>query len=249
MDVFLEDKPDRSGPTALLDRLSVAPPLQAVTREELMAEASAFESRQIRYVGVRRQQIRRIGGHLIRHVLEEHGISVRCIGFAGGFTGSLGRSYPDAVTDARNAIRLASELHASSVVIVPGERGKHTYRHAERTVRDGLYECLALAESSRIRLLVPTDTILPGTNDCFRPRLCPLEWIEQLRCPTIRPMIVVRESTNIVDLPQDWQRSLDNGAFLRICNRSPGYERKTRLVRRILDNLVRSALQESCRRS
>lgn len=241
MDVFLEEQPRGGGSKTLLERLVVAPPLQAATHEDLIKESAELESRRIRFVTVRRQQVSRIGEQLLRHVLEEHGVRICCLGFAGGFTGSLGLSYPAAVADTRKAISLAADLNATSLVIVPGERGRHTYRHAERTVRDGLCDCLESSESSGVRLLIPTDTLLPGTNDCFRPRLCPLEWVQQLNCQMIRPMIVVREATNVVDLPAMWRLSLDTGGFLRICPRSPGYERKTRLVGRVIETLVRAA--------
>jgi hypothetical protein len=238
MDVFLEDRKVRSD-ISLLARLAVARPLLATTQEELVTEAAALGRADVRYVSVRRQQALRMGEHLIRDVLDEYGISVSSIGFAGGFTGVLGLSFAGAVEDTRRAIETAVELDTKALVIVPGERGLHTYRHAERTVRDGLIQCCDMAARNGIRLLIPTDTVLGGPRDCFRPKDCLLAWLQEFCSDQLQPMIVVRGRTGAWRFPRGWRLGLSAGGCIRICHRCDSYADNTQLMHRILGFLGR----------
>lgn len=233
MDVFLEDQGIWPGESPLVS-LAVARPLKAFTCEELIAEASALSRQHVRYVAVRRQQAKVIGEELVREVLSDSGISVSTVGFAGGFTGALGMSFRAALADVRRGIDTARTLNAKSLVVVPGERGLHTYRHAERTVKDGLSLCGDLAAGSGIRLLVPTDTVLAGPSDCFRPKDCPLKWLQNINTSQLHPMIVVRGTTGAWRLPRGWRNGLAAGGCIRICNRCKTYDENARLMNGII---------------
>lgn len=239
MDVFLEDEP-ASPCRPLIARISVAYPLEAKSAEELIREAELLHLRGIRYVCIRRQQIYFIGEHVIHDILTDAGITVSCLGFAGGFTGSLGMSYEAATRDARRSIDLASDLGARSVVIVPGEQGNHTYRHAEKTIRLGLMDVAQYASQRNIRLLIPTDTVLVSRNDCFRPKECPLTWLDGMGNPLIRPLIVVRGKGFACRLPHGWRESLAAGGSLRICHRCECYEENAGSVARVLLFIARN---------
>lgn len=239
MDVFLEDE-KVSTCLPLVTRISVAYPLHSSTAHELVAEATEFNRRGIRYVCVRRQQIYFIGEHVIHDILSDAGIRVSCLGFAGGFTGSLGMTYDAATRDARRSIDIASDLGARSVVIVPGEQGNHTYRHAEKTIRLGLLDVAQYASQRNVRLLIPTDTVLVSRNDCFRPKQCPLSWLDGMGNPLIRPLIVVRGKSFACRLPEGWRESLAAGGSLRICHRCECYDDNATLVARILLYIARN---------
>ncbi len=245
MDVFLED-PTNNVSSSLLSRLAVAQPLQASTVEDLIAECRELCRHQTRYVAVRRQQVRRIGEHAIRDVLDDHGLSVNCLGFAGGFTGALGLSYEMALSDVRRALDMAMDLAADSVVIVPGDRGLHTYRHAERIIRDGLVRCEELATSCGTKLLLPNDTVLAGTRDCFRPKLSLLDWLKQMKVSSIRPMIVVRGQAGAWRLPRGWRLSLADGGCIRICHRCSSYSQNSQLLKGIINFLNRGETGSPC---
>ena len=238
MDVFLEDHRQRLT-SPVLSRLAIASPLRAMSLEDLIAESESLSRQQIRYVAIRRQQVQRIGEHSIREILDDHGISVSCLGFAGGFTGALGQSYETAVRDVFRAVEMADLLNARGVVIVPGNRGLHTYRHAERIVRDGLDHSALVAEQTGIRLFVPTDTVLADHRDCFKPAQCAVEWISQLEVASIRPMIVVRGAQGAWRLPRGWRESLATGGCIRICHRCDQYDENADLLKRILGFLNR----------
>lgn len=239
MDVFLEDDPALPS-LPLVARISVAYPLRSDSADALIQEAEQLHQRGIRYVCVRRQQILFIGEHVIHDILADAGITVSCLGFAGGFTGSMGMSYENATRDARRSIDLASELGARSVVIVPGEQGLHTYRHAEKTIRMGLLDVAQYASLCGVRLLIPTDTVLVSPKDCFRPKQCPLSWLDSIGNPLIRPLIVVRGKSFACRLPAGWRESLAAGGRLRICHRCECYDDNAQLVARVLTSIARS---------
>ncbi len=239
MDVFLEDE-KASTCLPLVTRISVAYPLHSRNSHELIAEAAELNRRGIRYVCVRRQQIYFIGEHVIHDILADAGIRVSCVGFAGGFTGSLGMSYDAATSDARRSIDIAADLGARSVVIVPGEQGNHTYRHAEKTIRLGLLDVAQHASQLNVRLLIPTATVLISANDCFRPKQCPLSWLDGMGNPLIRPLIVVRGKSFACRMPEGWRESLAAGGSLRICHRCECYDVNAQIVARVLLYIARN---------
>ena len=86
MDVFLDNSTECAA-TRPLACVAVSRPLMAVTSEMLPTEAEDLQYQGTRYISLRRQQVLRIGDHLLADVLNDHGIRVNCLGFAGGFTG------------------------------------------------------------------------------------------------------------------------------------------------------------------
>ena len=148
--------------------------LNATDREGLIAELRQLKQRRITAVSFRRQNAMRIGTPFLRDALNDFGMKVCLIGFAGGFTGTLGRSYEQCVTDTRLALEYATKMGARGVVVVPGARGLHTYNHAERTIRDGLNDCLDDALRLRIDMLLPVNGIFGHKNDVFCPDSCSL---------------------------------------------------------------------------
>jgi sugar phosphate isomerase/epimerase len=86
--------------------------------------------------------------------LTASGLSVTNVSWAGGFTGSDGRSLADSIEDAASAIRLAGAVMAGCLVIYSGGRNNHTYRHAGRLLRMALDELLPLAEMWEVPLAI-----------------------------------------------------------------------------------------------
>lgn len=91
-------------------------------------------------IGVWRHKLQEFGEERGEELLRESGMSVSSLSSAGGFTGTEGLSFCDAVDDAVDAVRLAAEIEAEALVVVSGSRGYHTRGHAMRLVRDALLE-------------------------------------------------------------------------------------------------------------
>ena len=86
-------------------------------------------------IGVWRQKLSDCGLSKARELLRRSGLKVSHLFWAGGFTGSDGRSYRESVDDAAEAVRTAAELDCRTLVVCSGPRAGHTYNHARRLVQ------------------------------------------------------------------------------------------------------------------
>lgn len=105
-------------------------------------------------IGVWRQKLSDYGEEDGVDLLAESGLKVTNLLWAGGFTGSDGRSLEDAIEDASHAIRLAGAMDAGCLVVYTGGRNNHTFRHAERLLRCALDQLLDLAEAADVTLAI-----------------------------------------------------------------------------------------------
>ena len=76
----------------------------------------------IRGIGVWRQKLADYGEEKGVELLAESGLEVSNLLWAGGFTGSDGRTLRESVNDALEAIRLAADLRAGCLVVYSGGR-------------------------------------------------------------------------------------------------------------------------------
>ncbi|APZ91168.1 TIM barrel protein [Fuerstiella marisgermanici] len=228
MDVVLEEKHSHAGLSNENEPplLGTAELLLATDFSELVAEVRQLQRRRIRMVSIRRQRACRIGLPNLKMVLEDAGLQICTVGFAGGFTGTLGRGYRQAVDDTRRALDFAAALNARGVVVMSGSRGNHTYNHAARTIRDGLFDCLDDALRLRIDMLVPLTTMFGKQTDVFEPRCdSMLDWIDEFDNHRIKGMMMLRRRSPLKGLPACWERCLRSGGALRIgrrCRRTLG---------------------------
>ena len=105
-------------------------------------------------IGVWRQKLADFGEDEGVDLLAESGLCVTNLLWAGGFTGSDGRGQQEAIDDAAHAIRLAGAMNANCLVVYPGGRNNHTFRHAERLLRTAIEKLLELAEAAEVTLAI-----------------------------------------------------------------------------------------------
>jgi sugar phosphate isomerase/epimerase len=113
-----------------------------------------YVSAGIRALSVWRPKLSDFGEEKGIDLLNDAGLEVASLLWAGGFTGSDGRSYADSVADARDAIRLAGALKAGCLVLYSGARGGHTTNHARRLLRNALHDLLPLADEFGVTLAI-----------------------------------------------------------------------------------------------
>lgn len=87
-------------------------------------------------------------------LLNGSGLKVTHLSWAGGFTGSDGRSAAESINDAFDALRLAAAIQAGCLVIYAGGRNNHTFRHAGRLLRAAIDELLPFAEAAEVPLTI-----------------------------------------------------------------------------------------------
>lgn len=114
-------------------------------------------------IGVWRQKMADYGEERALSLLEESGLKVSNVLWAGGFTGSDGRTYQEAILDARDAIALTAALAADCLVVYSGGRNGHTQNHARRLFAGALGELLPVAEELGVNLAV--EPMHPGCAD------------------------------------------------------------------------------------
>lgn len=103
-------------------------------------------------ISVWRQKLSDFGEEKGLELLQETGLKVASLLWAGGFTGSDGRTYKESVADAREAIRMAAALDAGCLVLFSGARGGHTVNHARRLLKGAIKDILPIAEEFGVTL-------------------------------------------------------------------------------------------------
>ncbi|MEO1996127.1 MAG: sugar phosphate isomerase/epimerase family protein [Planctomycetaceae bacterium] len=157
-------------------------------------------------IGLWRPRVADFGEERTVELLTDSNVRATSVAWAGGFTGSTGLSFNEAVEDACEAIQLAAKCQASCVHIACGGRRGHTVNHARRLVIDALRRLgdfagqrqvtLALrpmpaAYSRQWSFLTELDETLDLLNLCHHPsvklglgtcQLVPCSgWLERLR--------------------------------------------------------------------
>ena len=105
-------------------------------------------------IGVWRPKLSDYGEEQAVDLIAESGLRVTNLSWAGGFTGSCGRTPEESVHDGMQAIRLAAALGAECLVLYPGGRNNHIYRQAERLLRGALDELLDFATDMEVTLAI-----------------------------------------------------------------------------------------------
>jgi sugar phosphate isomerase/epimerase len=138
-------------------------------------------------IGVWRQKLADENEDSVIEQLTESGLSVTNVSWAGGFTGSDGRSLADSIDDAATAIRLAGSVMAGCLVIYSGGRNNHINRHATRLLRMALDELLPIAEMWEVPLAIEPMHPACATDWTFLTSLeSTIDLVEQVDSPFLK---------------------------------------------------------------
>jgi sugar phosphate isomerase/epimerase len=126
-------------------------------------DVAGYAAAGIPAMGVWRQKLSDCGQARAVELLGRSELKVSHLFWAGGFTGSDGRSYRESVEDAAEALRTAAQLGAGSLVVYSGARAGHTYNHARRLIQSALSELVPTAAELGVALAV--EPMHPGCAD------------------------------------------------------------------------------------
>ncbi len=126
-------------------------------------DAQAYAARGFKGIGIYRPKLEDFGLDRTIELLAESSLSVTSLSWVGGFTGSDGRAFEDAVLDAISAVRDAANLRAETLIVLAGGRNNHIRNHARRTLCDALKQIACVAEEFGVRLSL--EPIHPGCGD------------------------------------------------------------------------------------
>ena len=105
-------------------------------------------------IGVWRQKLSDFGEERGIELLNESGLQVSNLLWAGGFTGGDGRSLRDSIEDGFEAIRQAADMRAGCLVVYSGGRAGHTRGHARRLLGEALRALLPMADEFGVTLAI-----------------------------------------------------------------------------------------------
>jgi sugar phosphate isomerase/epimerase len=145
--------------------------MSRLSMNELTTYHWSFEEDVTRYVasgidaiGVWREKISDYGHEKGAELLAEHGLRVSNLLWAGGFTGSDGRTFHESVDDAIEAIELAQLLDADCLVVYSGALAGHIQKHARRLFLTALDQLLPVAAAANVTLALE-----PMYPECSEP--------------------------------------------------------------------------------
>jgi sugar phosphate isomerase/epimerase len=121
-------------------------------RWSLEEDVQNFAAAGFSAIGVWRQKLSDCGEDKGAELIRDSGLRVSSLLWAGGFTGSDGRTHQESIEDALEAVRTAAELQAGCLLVHTGARAGHTHNHARRLVKSALAEVASLAEESGVTL-------------------------------------------------------------------------------------------------
>jgi sugar phosphate isomerase/epimerase len=105
-------------------------------------------------VGLWRKKVDEVGEAVAVEAVKRSGLAVTSLSYAGGFSGSAGLKFTEALDDGYDAVFTAAALGARTLVISTGARGRYTARHEYRLVTQAVRELSFVAEELGVQLAV-----------------------------------------------------------------------------------------------
>lgn len=119
---------------------------------DLEQDVTACQDTGIQAIGVWRRKLDEYGCERGIEFLNDSGIRVSSLSWAGGFTGANGMSFEEAVQDTREAIQVAGAINAGCLLIAVGGRNGHIWTHANNLLVVALNELSAIADDCNVSL-------------------------------------------------------------------------------------------------
>lgn len=175
--------------------------------EEDVAHYSAAE---IPAMGVWRQKLSDCGQDKALKLLKKSGLKVSHLSWAGGFTGSDGRSYRESLDDAYEALHIAAALGTDTLIVYSGARAGHTYNHARRLLQDALEKLSPMAAELGVCLAI--EAMHPG---------CAVDWTFLNTVDDVMRLIRSVAAPQIKIVLDTYHLGLDPGLVGRIAEIAP----------------------------
>lgn len=138
-------------------------------------------------IGLWRRKLADFGEDRAIELLNDSGLQVSCLGWAGGFTGGDGRSLDESIRDGLAAVGAAARLNANCLIVVAGGQNNHIRPHRNRLFRQALDELLMAAEVADVTLAVkPMHPSCAGEWTFLNDLEETLELLELYRSPQLK---------------------------------------------------------------
>jgi sugar phosphate isomerase/epimerase len=124
--------------------------LRASFEEDLSARQLAG----VTAIGLWRKKIDEVGESVAVEAVQKSGLDVTTLSYAGGFSGSAGLSFREALEDGYDALFTAAAVGARTLIVSPGGRARYTARHEFRLVTQAIRELSFVAEELDVQIAV-----------------------------------------------------------------------------------------------
>ena len=124
--------------------------LRASFEEDLSARQLAG----VAAIGLWRKKIMEIGESVAVEAVRNSGLDVTTLSYAGGFSGSAGLQFREALDDGYDALLTAAAVGARTLIVSPGGRARYTARHEFRLVTQAIRELSFVADELDLQLAV-----------------------------------------------------------------------------------------------
>ncbi len=115
-------------------------------------DVTAFKRHGFEGIGLWRPKVAEFGIEKAAELLAEEQLRPTSLSWAGGFTGSDGRSYRECLCDALDAIEAAATLNAGCLVVIAGGRNNHAKNHVHKLLVKALEEICEAATAVGVQL-------------------------------------------------------------------------------------------------
>ncbi|MEM0925864.1 MAG: sugar phosphate isomerase/epimerase family protein [Planctomycetota bacterium] len=132
-------------------------------RWDLETDVVAYAEHGFGGIGLYRPKLDDFGVERTRELIDESGLSITSLSWIGGFTGSDGVPFEDAVADAITAVIQAAELGVETLIVLAGGKNNHIRNHLRRTLCQALLRVAAVASEHGVKLAI--EPIHPGCGD------------------------------------------------------------------------------------
>jgi sugar phosphate isomerase/epimerase len=189
-------------------------------RWELSDELDALARHGFDAISIWRTKLSDIDAARGRWLIERAGVRVSSLQWIGGFTGSDGRSFAEAIEDGIEAIEEAAALSAGVLLVHPGCRGGHTLSHARRLLEDALGQLASAAAEQGVTLAVmPTHRRAAGGCGYLTSLEAGRDLVRRCNHPGIRLAIDLWHFGHEPDLPERLAELLPDTAVVRVADR------------------------------
>ena len=194
--------------------------MSQIAASQLMCQRTSFEEDVITLkeqgyegVGIWKDKLLDYGVEKAKELLDEVGLAVSSLQWAGGFTGDEHLRYEECIADAHEAIDLAATLEANFLVVYSGGRAGHTRKHCRKLFQEALTRIVPYAAARNVTLglepMHPATSSRWSISDSLAEML---DWVEKFNNPFLK---LIFDSYHICHDPE-WPRWLEQHRR-RIC--------------------------------
>ncbi len=161
-------------------------------------------------LGVWRQKLSDCGQEMALELLKKNHLKVSHLSWAGGFTGSDGRTYRESLQDAREALHTAAALGTNTLLVYSGPRAYHTHSHAGRLFQDALQKLAP--QAAELGVYMAIEAMHPG---------CAADWTFLNTLDDVLSLIHFVDSPQVKIVLDTYQLGLCPGLAKRIAEIAP----------------------------